>query len=96
MKRFSILQDEKKCLVCETTQNIHTHEIFFGTANRKKSIEYGLCAYLCGRHHNMSNSGIHFNRTLDLKIKQMAQKKAMEYYDWTIDDFRKVFGKSWL
>jgi hypothetical protein len=96
MKRFSILQDEKKCLVCETTIGIHTHEIFFGTANRKKSIEYGLCAYLCGRHHNMSKQGIHFNRTLDLKIKQMAQKKAMEHYDWTIDDFRKVFGKSWL
>jgi hypothetical protein len=44
----------------------------------------------------MSNQGIHFNRTLDLKIKQMAQNRAMEYYNWTEDDFRKVFGKSWL
>ena len=94
--RFSIIQDDKRCLVCGTTIGIHTHEAFFGTANRKISIEWGLCVYLCGRHHNLSDAGVHFNKTLDTKIKQLAQRRAMEYYDWDIDDFRRVFGKNYL
>lgn len=90
-----LIDDLDTCLVCGTTIGLHIHHVF-GASNRKKSTKYRLVVPLCGRHHNMSNQGIHFNRTLDLKIKQMAQKKAMEYYNWTIEDFRGVFGKSWL
>lgn len=93
--RYSIIQSEKKCLVCGSPY-VHIHEIFFGTANRKKSIEWGLCAYLCATHHNMSKLGVHFNKVLDTKLKQHAQRRAMEYYDWDIDDFRRIFGKNYL
>lgn len=98
MKRYSIIHDleEKTCLVCGAMRDIHTHEIFFGTANRKLSIKYGLCVCLCARHHNAGNEGVHRNRVLDLKLKKHGQKKAMEHYNWTEDNFRGIFGKSYL
>ncbi len=99
MKRYSIIQDwtdEKKCIVCETTQNLHIHEVFFGTSNRQNSIKYGLCVCLCARHHNAGNEGVHRNRVLDLKLKKHAQQKAMDHYGWAVEQFISIIGKSYL
>jgi hypothetical protein len=94
MNRFSILQDKKECYVCGCVNNIHTHEVFFGK-NRKKSIEDGCCVYLCGRHHNQSNEGVHFNHELDIFIKQKMETMWLKYYDKTIDDFIKRYGRNY-
>lgn len=96
MKRDrSIVQaDMSKCFICGTTHGLHTHEIFFGTANRKKSIKHGLYVRLCGPHHNLSNAGVHFNKALDLSIKKIGQKKFEERYDRL--EFINTFGKSYL
>lgn len=90
----SIIQSKKECYVCRTTYDIHEHHIFFGTANRKQSEKYGLKVYLCGMDHNMSNRGVHFNKELDLELKQLAQAKFEETH--TREEFRAIFGKSWL
>ena len=95
MKRFSIIQDKKQCYVCGAEYNIHTHEVYFGK-NRNNSIEDGCCVYLCGRHHNQSNDGVHFNHDLDLKLKQDFEKKWLEIYNKTIEDFIKRYGKNYL
>lgn len=76
--------------------NLHRHEIFFGTSNRKKSIEYGLVVFLTPEMHNMSNAGVHFNHEFDLYLKRKGQKAAMDYYQWDIAQFRAVFGKNYL
>lgn len=96
MKRNkSIIQnDMSKCYVCGTTQNLHIHETFYGSANRKKSIEWGCYISLCGHHHNLSNDGIHFNKELDLQVKQEAQRKFEELYGH--DKFMEVFKKNRL
>ena len=92
----SILTDDlETCLVCGTTKGIHIHHVF-GASNRKKSTEYRLVAPLCGYHHNLSDYGVHLNRTLDSKLKRFAQKKAMSYYEWSIDDFIRIFGRNYL
>jgi hypothetical protein len=44
----------------------------------------------------MSDEGVHFNRELDLALKQAAQKKAMAHYGWTTEDFIKIMGKNYL
>lgn len=75
--------------------NLHRHEIFFGS-NRQKSIKYGLVVFLAPEMHNMSKKGVHFNREFDLLLKRIAQKTAMEYYGWDVDQFRNQFGKSYL
>lgn len=95
MNRFSILQNNKKCYVCNINYNIHTHEVYYGK-NRQKSIEDGCCIYLCGNHHNQSNSGIHFNHELDLKVKKIMEQKWLETYNKTINDFIKRYGKNYL
>lgn len=95
MKRFSLMQDEKECYVCGVMQNIHIHEVYFGK-NRTKSIEDGCCIYLCGKHHNQSNDGVHFNKELDLKIKQRMQLYWMKEYNKTVEDFIKRYGRNYL
>lgn len=96
MKRYSIMQNQKKCLECGSETNIHIHEVFYGTSNRKKSIEDGCCVYLCGRHHNQSNDGIHFNKELNERVKKAMQIKWMETYKKSIEEFIKRYGRSYI
>ena len=93
----SIIQTEKKCYVCETTYNLHSHHCMHGTANRKLADQDGLTVYLCYEHHE-GNNGVHSKNghELDLELKQLAQKRWMEYYDKTEDDFRQRYGRSYL
>ena len=90
----SIISNERCCLVCGTTFDLHKHHIFYGSANRKLSEKYGCWCYLCARHHNMSCEGVHFNKILDTKLKQQAQK-AFEYNNPDLN-FIKIFGKNYL
>lgn len=95
MKRYSILQDEmNECYFCGTTKNLHIHEVFYGTANRQKSIRYGCCVSLCAIHHNLSNMSVHFNKDMDLNLKKTMQRKFIEVYPEL--DFLKIFGKNYL
>lgn len=91
----SIIQYTKKCFRCENP-HCEDHHIFFGTANRKLSEKYGLKIWLCESHHRLGNQAVHKNKDWDLKIKRMAQKKFMEHYDKTREDFIKIFGKNYL
>lgn len=101
--RESLLQTERRCYICGSTNNIHKHHIFFGTANRKKSDEDLMCIYLCAAHHNMSTFSVHFNKELDIKIKQLAEKvwintytEADMSYESKIDKFIERYGKNYL
>jgi hypothetical protein len=68
--------------------------VFYGTANRKKSEEFGCWVYLCAGHHNMTDYSVHFNKELDLKLKKECQKEFEKY--GSREDFRRIFGKSYL
>ena len=89
----SILQTEKECFVCKTTYGLEEHHCMYGSANRKQSEKYGLKVWLCHEHHR-GNSGVHFNKELDLKIKKIAQSTFEREH--TREEFRAIFGKSWL
>lgn len=90
----SLISNERFCVVCGTNYNLHRHHIY-GASNRKHSEEYGCWCYLCARHHNMSNDGVHFSKTLNLKLKQQCQR-AFEYQVGTREDFLKIFGRNFL
>lgn len=92
----SIIQDTKECYVTGCTDRLHEHHIFFGNGIRPLSEKYGLKIWLRADWHNMADYGIHFDKTLDLEVKQMAQKKAMEHYGWTTEDFIKIMGRNYL
>lgn len=95
MKRDkSIVHEMGKCWVCGTTRDLHIHEVFFGSANRKKSIEYGCYVHVCGKHHNLSNEGVHFDKELDTQLKKVAQEKFEEIHGH--DKFMQVFKRNYL
>lgn len=76
--------------------NLRRHEVFFGNKQRQLSIKYGLVVFLTDEMHNMSDKGIHFNKEFDLKVKIIAQKAFMNYYNKTEEEFIKIFGKSYI
>ena len=90
----TILQDKEECFVSHSTGDLVRHEVFYGTANRKLSKQYGLWVWLTPYWHNMSNDGVHFNKVLDLTIKKYAQQKFEETH--SREEFRQIFGKSYL
>ena len=95
VRNKSIVQDDmSKCLICGSTHNLQTHEVFFGSANRQKSIDYGCYVKLCAYHHNTSNNGVHYNHALDLNLKKFAQRRFEEKHGH--EKFMEVFGKSYL
>ena len=66
----------------------------FGGANRKLSEKYGLKVYL---HHSTCHLyGVHQNAELNREIKANVQKIAMEHYGWSVDEFRRIFGKNYI
>ena len=88
------LQKNKECFFCKTTQDLHHHEVFYGSANRKKSIQYGCQVWLCGKHHNLSTDGVHFNKKRDEYLKQYTQLEFEKVFGHT--KFMEVFNKNYL
>ena len=95
----SIVQpDRTKCFLCSRNAQaeywgLDEHHVY-GGPNRKLSEEYGLKVYLC--HHSCHLYGVHKNAGTNKALKATVQQIAMEYYGWTVDDFRRIFGKSYL
>lgn len=64
---------------------------------RSKSEKYGLVVYLChDRCHCFGGYSVHKNAKTMLQLKRYGQLKAMREQNWTEDDFRREFGKSYL
>ena len=92
----SIIQKNKKCYICGTTQNLHLHHVIFGK-NRKKADKDKLTVYLCWNHHEGTN-GVHGKKghDLDIKLKQIAQARWCEYYDKTTKEWLEKYGRNYL
>jgi hypothetical protein len=91
----SILQTEKECFICGTTQNLHRHHVFYGNANRSLSEKDGCVVYLCMNHHTGA-AGVHGNQKINISLKKKMQKRWMEYYGKSKEDFIKRYGKNYL
>ena len=90
-RKKSIIDNERRCHICGSTDNLHKHHVIYGWANRKLSDEDGLWLYLCMEcHMNLHDYGIH-NR--DLQIE--AEEKWIQTYG-TEEEFRKRYGKSYF
>lgn len=87
------VKDSNCCHVClRSTVAPQRHEVFHGS-NRQKSKEYGLWIDVCyACHYRIHNS----DGELDRFWKRSGQKIAMIHYNWSEDDWRKRFGKSYI
>lgn len=97
----SIIQPDKThCYICKGNGGywgLDEHHVFYGVANRKKSEKYGLKVYLC--HHDchiFGDNAVHKNAEIDRRLKAKVQKIAMKHYQWSVEDFREIFGKSYI
>lgn len=88
----SILQTSKYCWVCGNP-NVEEHHVIFGTAKRSLSEKYGLKVYLCHEHH-LGDKGVHHNPTLNLALKQFAQKKFEETHSH--EEYMRIFKRNYL
>lgn len=90
--RFSILTDDlTKCYLCGKPKE-HLHEVFFGR-NRINSMKWGCVVPLCFECHQGKN-GVHHNHEVDIKLKQICQKKFIETYKET--NFLEIFHKNYI
>lgn len=91
--RYSIFTtDLEHCYFCKLYNNKEIprddlHEIFRG-ARRSLSKKYGAVLPTCRTCHE--------NETLINEWRKIGQKECMKYYNWTKEEFIKVFGKNYL
>ena len=89
--RFSILtNDLDHCVICSSKKD-HLHEAFFGR-NRANSIKYGCVIPLCSTHH----TEMHRNKEWQDYWHIVAQKRFMEYYHKSVDEFIEIFKINYL
>ena len=92
-------EDYPCCFLCGRNGNgdpLEVHHIF-GGASRKKSDKFGLTVLLCGsRCHRNGKYAVHRNKETADMIHRYGQKKAMQENGWTVEEFRTVFGRSYI
>lgn len=88
-----------ECWICGrngAADPLDRHHVY-GGSNRGQCEQDGLCVMLC--HHDCHIFGemaVHKNGYINRALKESVQRAAMEIYDWTVDDFRARYGKSYL
>ena len=96
----SIMQSNKECYLCRkmfgicNERGLHEHHIYEGYGRRRQSEAIGAKVWLCAKHHNMSDYGIHFNKEEDMELKRACQRKFEETH--TREEFMERIGRNFL
>lgn len=90
---------DRVCWLCSRNgcgDPLDKHHIF-GGSNRKKSERYGLYVYLChDRCHENGPEAAHRCRETAQKLHEYGQRLAMDENNWSVEDFRKEFGRNYI
>lgn len=88
----SILQpNDKYCLITGSVVNLDKHHIYHGIKNRNLADKYGCWCWL---RHDVHMSLHDNDKALDLYLQQICQEEFEKTH--TREEFRKIFGKSYL
>lgn len=72
------------------------HHIF-GGPNKEKSEKYGLLVDLCHRRcHIFGPDAAHRSKETRQMLREYGQRKAMEEFGLTTEDFIRIFRRSYL
>lgn len=92
----SVFTDDMDHCIFTGSPYIERHHIFGGSSNKKHSEKYGFVVPLrYDLHPNGARADMRYAKEIDLYLKQKAQRYFEEHYG-TRDEFRQIFGKSWL
>lgn len=92
------MQKADTCFLCKRNRHagrLELHHIF-GGARRKLSTKYGLCVTLCEECHRLGKHAVHQSAETMQYLHEYGQRKAMKENGWTVEQFREVFGKTYL
>lgn len=90
----SIIQESPdRCYECMKSTNLVTHHVFRGPF-RKAADEDGLFVRLCTSCHEHIHK--YPKGEMNVSLRKEGQRKWMNYYSGTVEDFRKRFGRSVL
>ena len=88
---------ERVCWLCGAEYGALDEHHIFGGPNRNLSTKYGLTVYLCHDScHENGRDAAHRNPETAQALHEYGQRLAMRENGWSIDDFRRVFGKNYL
>lgn len=89
-KRFSIIQDDmSRCFICKAPV-AEKHEVFYGSAFRTKSKDWGMVVGLC----HICHMNIHDNQRNDEALKRIGQRVFEDRYGH--EKYMEVFKKNYL
>ena len=99
MAKSIVQEDKENCYLCGMNRNLEPldkHHVY-GASNRKHSEKYGLTVYLHHRKcHIFGENSVHVNSEVREQLQAEVQRKAMKHYNWSVEDFRGVFGRSFI
>lgn len=92
-----ITNNMEKCYICGSRSGLNVHHVIYGVGKRNIADEDGLTIPLCYYHHK-GTYGVHGREghELDQKLKEIAEKKWMEYYKKSEEEWIKRYGKNYL
>jgi hypothetical protein len=88
----TIMQRAERCYMCGRTGVLQRHEIY-GSAYRDKSKALGLWVLLCPACHYDLH---HVHAEQKMWLREHGQKRAVQRYGWSENEFRERFGRSYL
>ena len=88
-EEFCIMPDNPPYWRNRREDGLHRHEVFFGTANRQKSIRDGLVIFLTPELHNMSNKGIHLTGILTFQQREQENVHGLTITEKPLMTFAK-------
>ena len=92
------------CYLCMLLNNdyrkhdvLHEHHIFGGKSHRTHSEAEGLKVYLCVEHHMTGKDAVH-NAKNSQKVQERLHQIGQQEFEktHTREEFRKIFGRSYL
>ena len=86
----SIIQENKSCFICGSTQNLQRHHTWHGTANRRLADEDGLTVLLCMNCH----IALHDKGVNDRFLMEIGERAWLRETGKTVDDFIKRYGRN--
>ena len=91
-----VTEYENICIICGRAAEAE-HHLIFGTAGRNLSEKYGLKVPICNGCHTLNEKcrRIHDNPIAE-KLSKMLGQAIFEAKVGSRDDFRKIFGRSYL
>jgi len=84
----SVVTDKRECMYCGNPY-YDIHHCLEG-AYRNTSVKYGIWIPLC----RLCHTRVHKHETEMQKIRVMGQRKAMEHYGWSLEEWMEKVGRN--